>query len=93
MVDRDSASRMLRELPDILPKELWLSSFSVEGSKASFKGRALNIDTVNEFLAKVNLSTHYRDGQSSMSEKKDELTGRLIQDFEIKASRRASNEF
>ena len=39
MTDRDSSARMFAELSSLLPKDLWLTEYGLEGSKVRFKGR------------------------------------------------------
>lgn len=88
MTDRDASARMFGELSSLLPKELWLTEYALEGDKVRFKGSALTIEVATEFLARVNSSPNYRDGQARMGESSDPVTGRNLQDFDIGAARR-----
>ena len=88
MADRDSSARMFAELSSLLPKELWLTEFGVDGGRVRFKGSALNIEIATDFLSRVNSSPNFQDGQARMGEVADPLTGRSLQEFDIVASRK-----
>jgi|GEM_PF-2715759 len=87
MADRDSAARMFGELSSLLPPELWLTEYGVDGSKAKFKGSALTIEVATEFLSRINGSPNYQEGQARMGELTDAVTGRRLQEFDISAGR------
>ena len=92
MANRDGAFRMFKELGGLIPDDAWLSSYSVTSSSVNFKGVALNSESVARFMKNVESSPNYFQPAPTQSERRDELTGRMMQEFEIQATRRVSDE-
>jgi len=92
MIGRDSASNMFKELSGFIPPEVWLSSFSVDTKKVTLRGRSIGIDAVTTFLAAVNASPYYVDGQPRISEKKESNSNQVTQEFELTAGRKGYHE-
>jgi Tfp pilus assembly protein PilN len=92
MVGRDSASKIFRELSGIIPPEVWLNSINVEEKKVTFRGSSLGIDPITTFLAAVNASPYYQDGQPQISEKAESDRSQVTQSFEVTAGRRGVYE-
>jgi Tfp pilus assembly protein PilN len=92
MAGRESASRILRDLAGMLPKEVWLSAFQVDSKGLDVKGTSIGIDPVSSFLSALNSSPYFRDGQPRITEKVNRESGQTLQDFDLKADREDASE-
>jgi len=84
---RTGPVRMLDDLAQITPRQLWLGKMEEKGNKVTFAGTAVTIDDVSEFMSALKVSKFFGDVEL----KKTTATGdaakkeRLV-NFEIKAT-------
>jgi len=84
---RTGPVRMLDDLAQITPRQLWLGKMEEKGNKVTFSGTAVTIDDVSEFMSALKVSKFFGDVEL----KKTTATGdaakkeRLV-NFEIKAT-------
>jgi type IV pilus assembly protein PilN len=82
--DRKTPFLILRSLSTAIPTGVWLSEFKIQGAEASFKGSAIELRLVSEFIKNLN-ETVYFNGSVKFKDIKPE--GGLA-NFELTASRK-----
>jgi Tfp pilus assembly protein PilN len=86
--DRQKPPKVLLGLSNIIPADVWLSTFELDASEVKLSGYAMNNLQVPEFQKNLNESADFKDvtllGQSSMKDS----SGMDVVKFDFQAKRR-----
>lgn len=88
IADRQLPPKMLMSISSSIPKDVWLTDFSVISGEIKLKGSALGYDPVTDFLKALNENDMLADVKLENTEKaKDPIAGEITI-FEMNAKRK-----
>ena len=91
-LNRVSSSEIFGHIVSALPEDISLLSFELaESGKVGLKGSTLKIDTLAEFIRKINAIAYFEDVKFDFLREK-EIKGRRIVEFDIYTKLRADVE-
>lgn len=81
--------KIMLSLSQIIPKDVWLTSFTLKGGDASFRGSSLGIASVSDFMRALETSEYFKEVslKNSRQEKRNN-TEVEVATFELEAKRR-----
>ncbi len=85
---RKDSLKLMKNLSELLPSKLWLSTFNLNSTDISVTGRAADFTDVNEFAQKMQETSFYAEVENPQLEKKPEGKSEIVE-FTIKAKRKA----
>ena len=85
--DRDIPTRLMKQLSQIIPEDVWLTGFGLKEGKLNLTGGASSYNLVSDFMKSLNDSSLFTDvGINQLSENLKD--GTKFQQFDISAKRR-----
>ncbi len=83
---RRSWSKIIHEIGDMTPKELWIDRLDVRNNNVDIFGRALNVDAVANYSININYTAKLVDDAKIIALRKFEEDGLDIVEFQISAN-------
>lgn len=87
MEGRTVPARILIQISQVIPKNVWLSSFQLSNKDATFFGQSTSYEEVSEFLKAVQSSSYFSNVNLKNVEQKK--VDQKLQNFSITANRRS----
>lgn len=86
--DRTTPPKILMTLSDAIPKEVWLSNFSLRDRQFAISGLATSMDLVSDFIKSLSETIYFKDVQLKGSRSSVDKDKREVTNFELEAQRR-----
>ena len=89
--DRGDTHKMMMNLSETLPAEVWLKDLVIRGGEVVFKGSSVGYNPISDFMKRLNESAYLSDLALLSTTQRADRRGTEIADFELTARRRSSN--
>lgn len=86
--DRNAPSKMMMQLAQSIPDEVWLNSLAVTANEVKIAGSTPGYNQVSDFIKALNSTSQFTDIVLSGASEQKETTGLTIQNFDLVAKRR-----
>jgi hypothetical protein len=87
MNDRTTPPKVLIALSEAIPKQVWLTNFTLQGGGVNISGAATTLDTISDFMKALEGSIYFKDITLKGS-KQGSIGSRESATFELEAKRR-----
>ncbi len=87
MEGRSIPAKMLLQISQTIPKDVWLTDFNVGSKDVSFSGQSMSYDQISEFLKSVQSSSYFT-GVILKNVEQNKKNEKKYQSFSITAKRR-----
>lgn len=89
--DRNAPSKMMLQVAQSIPDEVWLTEFSIKDDKVKLAGQTPGYNQVSDFIRSLNGTSQFTDIKLSGIQENSQASAQRIQTFDLTAMRRKSN--
>jgi len=79
---------VLVSVSEVIPPEVWLVTFDVEGKKVTFRGGAVGFNQISDFMRSLSGSAYFTNLNLVQTQQEKLPTGLEVTTFELKAMKR-----
>jgi hypothetical protein len=92
MEDRNAPSKMMMQIAQSIPDEVWLNSLTVTDDKVEITGSTPGYNQVSDFIKALNSTSQFTDiNLSGIQESNSGQATQRVQNFDLVAARRKGN--
>ncbi len=88
LADRSNLPRMMLNMSQVIPKEVWLTEFRVQSDDVSMKGYSLGYNQISDFMKNLSESAYLSDLKLGSTQASRDETGSEVAQFELDAKKR-----
>ncbi|OFZ78786.1 MAG: hypothetical protein A2583_09660 [Bdellovibrionales bacterium RIFOXYD1_FULL_53_11] len=88
VTDRQTPPKLLLSVATAIPKDVWLSSFKVDGPSVVFSGGSVGFNPVSDFMKTLGESAYFSELNLQKTEQTRDAAGTEIAIFELMARRK-----
>lgn len=85
---RQDSYKMLRALSDIIPPDVWITEFRVDGGKISLTGGSVGLDQVSKFMSNLSENIFFTELTLKSTTQERNKAGLEVSKFDLSARRR-----